>query len=118
MTTLVFRLRNVPDKEGEDVRVLLDEAGIDWYETTAGTWGIALPGIWVGNPAQAGQARLLIDAYQRELEARACDPATRPSFLERLGERPVAVISVLAFCAFVLYVSIHPFVQLVSDSSP
>ena len=118
MTTLVFRLRNVPDEEGEDVRGLLDEAGIDWYETTAGNWGIALPGIWVANPAQAEQARLLINHYQRELDARARNPAAQPSFLERLGERPVAVISIVAFCVFVLYISIHPFVQLASDSSP
>lgn len=118
MTTLVFRLRQVPDEEADDVRMLLDDAGIDWYETTAGNWGIALPGIWVGDPTEAERARRLIDTYQRELDERARGEGRAPTFRERLTEHPALVISVLAFCVFVLYVSVHPFMRLVTDSSP
>ena len=47
MPTLVFRLRNVPEDEADDVRALMDENEFDWYETSAGNWGIAMPGIWI-----------------------------------------------------------------------
>ena len=39
MATLLFRLRHVPDDEADDVRALLEENGIDFYETTPGNWG-------------------------------------------------------------------------------
>ena len=50
MATLVFRLRNVPEDEAQAVRTVLDTNNIDWYETTAGNWGIAMPGLWINNP--------------------------------------------------------------------
>ena len=42
MSKLLFRLRNVPDDEAEEVRQLLEEHGIETYETDAGNWGISL----------------------------------------------------------------------------
>ncbi|MGK0318613.1 MAG: hypothetical protein ACI9JP_000792, partial [Granulosicoccus sp.] len=39
MPTLVFRLRNVPEDEADDVRMLMNENDFDWYETSAGNWG-------------------------------------------------------------------------------
>jgi len=117
MTTLVFRLRNVPDDEADDVRALLDEARIDWYETTAGNWGIAMPGLWVEDGDEAMRARPLIDVYQRERAARMLAAREPVSTFARLRERPVASLAIIAFCAFVLYVSIDPFVALVAASA-
>lgn len=117
MTTLVFRLRNVPDEEADEVRALLDEARIDWYETTAGNWGIAMPGLWVADAAEAARARALVDDYQRERTARLAGRVETVPFATLLRERPLAVLAILAFCAFILYVSINPFLQLVARSS-
>jgi len=117
MTTLVFRLRNVPDEEADEVRSLLDEAGIGWYETTAGNWGIAMPGLWVGEADEAARARMLIDTYQRERETRIAASRAPLSTLARLRERPLAVLAVFTFCAFVLYVSINPFLELAARSA-
>ena len=117
MTTLVFRLRNVPEDEADAVRTLLDEARVDWYETSAGNWGIAMPGLWVGEPGEAARARALIDDYQRERAARRRDADDIVPFAARLRERPLAVLGIVAFCLFVLYVSINPFLRLVTDSS-
>ena len=117
MTTLVFRLRNVPDDEAEEVRALLDEARVDWYETTAGNWGIAMPGLWVADAEEAARARALVDVYQRERAERLAGRVETIPFVARLRERPLAVLAILAFCAFVLYVSINPFLRLAAESS-
>ena len=116
MSTLVFRLRNVPDEEADEVRALLDEARIEWYETTAGNWGIAMPALWVSDD-EARRARALIDAYQGERARRVAGYPPPPSFALRLRERPLAVLAIIAFCVFILYVSVNPFLQLVAHSS-
>ena len=123
MPALVFRLRNVPDDEADDVRALLEKAGIDHHETTAGNWGIAMPGLWVDDAGDAPRARSLIDAYQRERsvrlrgewDARRADGDV--SLVARLRERPFATVGIVVFCLFVLYVSVNPFLQLVARSS-
>ena len=117
MTTLVFRLRNVPDDEADDVRALLDEARLEWYETTAGNWGIAMPGLWIEDPADAVRARELIDAYQRARATRMSAARAEVSTFARVRERPLASLGIIAFCAFVLYVSIDPFIELVASSA-
>ena len=44
MTTLLLNLRQVPDDEAEEVRALLNEHRIAFYETTPSLWGIS-PGV-------------------------------------------------------------------------
>lgn len=119
MAALVFRLRNVPQDEIRDVVALLDEAGIDWYETDAGNWGIAMPALWLGDASELGRARALIERYQHErgVRLRAEHAGRRadgsaPTLIARLRERPLAALALCGFCAFVLYVSIEPFVRL------
>jgi len=119
MAALIFRLRNVPDDEAADVRALLDQHGIAWFETTAGNWGIAMPGLWVEDEADRERARALIDDYQQargqrlraEREARRVD-GIEPRFIDRLRERPLAIAAVLSFCAFIVYAMLSPFVRM------
>ena len=120
MAALAFRLRHVPEDEVRDVVALLDEAGIDWYETEAGNWGISMPALWVRRDEDLPRARELIERYQdargprvrAERDARAAE-GLEPTLAARLRERPLATLGALAFCAFVLYVSVEPFVRLV-----
>lgn len=123
MPELVFRLRNVPEDEADEVRALMDENDIDWYETSAGNWGIAMPGIWVKNPEDSHRARIHIDAYQqerrtvlREQHQRALENGDAPSLWQRIQEKPGQVAGITAFCLFILYVSINPFLQLIGYS--
>ena len=69
MSALIFRLRNVPEDEAMQVRDLLDEHRIDWFETAAGNWGIGMPGLWVKDADDAQRARTLIDTFQQELSS-------------------------------------------------
>lgn len=70
MSKLLFRLRGVPDDEAEEVRALLETHQIDFYETTAGNWGISMPAIWVRDESQYQQAKSLLDHYQAARSAR------------------------------------------------
>jgi len=123
MSALIFRLRHVPYEEAEAIRQLLSEHNIDWYETSAGNWGIAMPGLWVANDAQIEQARQLIDTYQqnhsatqRELHERQRQLGQSTTLIQRLIDYPFRSLGIILFCLFILYVSIHPFMQMIGYS--
>ncbi|MEE3087569.1 MAG: DUF6164 family protein, partial [Pseudomonadota bacterium] len=42
MAKLLFRMRDVPDDEAEEVRELLTQNKITFFETFAGNWGISM----------------------------------------------------------------------------
>jgi hypothetical protein len=124
MSALLFRLRNVPDDEADDIRALLEEQRVDYYETTAGNWGISMPGIWVEHDTDLERARKLIDVYQQQRHSSQRAEYTQrraqglePSLLEGLTQRPLLTLAVLAFCLFILYVTINPFLQLINFST-
>ena len=66
MSKLVFRLRNVPIDEAQDIRELLEGNNIAYFETSAGNWGISLPAIWIHESEKFEFTRQLIDEYQIE----------------------------------------------------
>lgn len=120
MPILVFRLRNVPEDEADDIRTLMDDNELDWYETSAGNWGIAMPGIWIRNDEDRYKARQLIDVYQHGRQASMRDNYHQEleqgrvvSFTQRLREHPLRVAGLVLFCLFILFVSINPFLQLI-----
>ncbi|MFK7854181.1 MAG: DUF6164 family protein [Granulosicoccus sp.] len=123
MSTLVFRLRNVPEEEAQSVRDLLDEHKLEWYETSAGNWGIAMPGIWVQDSSDAPKARSIINDYQQQHSERVrrdheSDLASGnvPTLTSRIQTQPFRMLGIVLFCLFILYVSINPFLQLIGYS--
>jgi hypothetical protein len=123
MSALVFRLRNVPEDEADDVRALLESHAIDCYETTAGNWGIAMPGIWVSDDSEAPRARALIDDYQQQrriIKRREYQSVVRsgeaPTLKQRIQAQPLRVLGIIAFCLFIVYVSINPFLKLIESA--
>lgn len=118
MPTLVFNLRGVPEDEAEDVRNLLTEQRIDFYETPAGKWGISVPAIWVHDDADAAVARQGIEAYESERAARAREAYRRrkaageaESLADRIKRRPLEVLGALCILLVVLYFSTRPFID-------
>lgn len=73
MSKLLFKLRHVPDDEAAEVRALLEENGIDFFETFAGSWGISFPALWLKDANQFTRARELLDVYQEERQTRMRD---------------------------------------------
>lgn len=70
MAKLLLNLRNVPDDEADDVRALLDEHAISYYETSPGFWNISLGAIWVRENADFPEAKRLMAEYQAQRGAR------------------------------------------------
>lgn len=123
MSALLFKLRNVPDDEAEDIRELMKAHGIETYETSAGNWGISMPAIWVQNDARLAEAKQLLAQYQqtRAIDARRTYNEDRrmghaPSFIQKMTERPFAVAGIILFCLFVIYAMTSPFIKLAMTS--
>lgn len=118
MAVRLFKLRDVPDDEAEDVRLLLSEHDISFYETNSGGFSIGTAAIWLHDDEKLDQARVLIDEYQkrRSVEQQAEYEKLRAAgeqvtFFDRFREHPVMVIVLLLFSLFILYVSLSPFLS-------
>jgi len=116
MPELLFKLRNVPADEAEDIRQLLSEHEIEFYETHAGGWGISMPGIWLPDASQLEQAKRLIDDYQqqRATAARAeweemRRQGTHPTLASKAMEHPLRFLLLAAAVLFILYLTLRPF---------
>jgi len=70
MSILFFNLRGVPADEADDVRQLLQENNIDFYETSAGMLGISLPAIWLHHQDDMPTAQRLFESYQQQRAGR------------------------------------------------
>lgn len=66
-----MNLRNVPDDEADDVRAMLDEHRIAYYETKPSRWGVSFGGIWVTDEADFAEAKRHMAEYQARRQQRA-----------------------------------------------
>lgn len=73
MAKLFLNLRNVPDDEADDVRALLEQHAIPYYETQPSSWGISAGGIWLSDAGDLPRAKTLMAAYQQQRRQRARD---------------------------------------------
>ena len=120
MSKQIFRLRNVPDDEAEEIRLLLREHGIEFYETPGGNWGISMPALWLNdeNEHRAEEAKGLIEQYQEERTVRIrreYEKLKQQGKHRRLSdvfrERPLEFIFYLLIVALILYLSTKPFLD-------
>lgn len=117
MPILLFKLNGVPEDEAEDIRALLDENRIDYYETDAGRWGISLAAIWLRDDRQLQGARDLINVYQQQrfVHAREVYEAKKAAgevetLLDRALADPLRFMLYLLAILLILYLSIMPFI--------
>jgi len=116
MAKLLFRLRHVPDDEADDVRALLEEQGIDYYETSPGNWGISMPALWLRDESQYEHAASLLTDYQQERARRMreeyleqCRQGEAPTLLQSFKRQPGRFLFYAGLSAAVLYLSISSF---------
>lgn len=116
MATLLFKLTHVPDDEAEEVRDLLHEHEIHFYETNAGRWRVGLDAIWLPDDTQTEQARLLIDNYQqarsvqqRQAYEELASKGEAPTVGKMLAAHPMRFIGFAVAIVFVLGLSTLPF---------
>jgi hypothetical protein len=123
MSVLLFRLRNVPDDEADDVRKLLHDNQIEFYETSAGSWGTSTAAIWLKHREELDKARELIDHYQqqRSIDQRNAYEELKKdrkhkTLIDSFRENPLRFIAYLVFIIVILYFSIKPFISLSSQA--
>ena len=119
MATLLIKLNGAPDDEVDELRQLLTDHHIDFYETDAGRWGFSVAAIWLKDDSQAGQARTLVDDYQqqRAVRIRAEHEAlrqagTHETLLKRFVRQPVSFLLYLLVIIVVLYLTLGPFIGI------
>jgi len=119
MSILFFSLRGVPEDEAEDVRALLIENNIDFYETSAGSWGISTPALWLYQPEDLEKIKPVFTAYQqqraltqreiyRELKARG----EIAGFFKHNLKKPLQFIIYSGIIVLMIYVSVKLLIEL------
>lgn len=119
MPTLLIKLNNSPDDEVQEIRQLLEENQIDFYETDAGRWGVSVAGFWLCDDTQLAQASELLHTYQQqryervrgEYEARHL-AGDKDTFLRRLFRSPLMIVLYILAILAVFYLTLMPFLEL------
>ncbi|MDX1491023.1 MAG: DUF6164 family protein [Pseudohongiellaceae bacterium] len=116
MAKLIFKLRNVPADEVDEVLLLLEQNNIDFYETKAGNWGISMPALWVQDDSEYDKARELISQYQAERAQRMraeyeelLEQGKAQTLLDSFVQQPIKFIAYTSLAALVVYLSTSTF---------
>lgn len=119
MAVLLMKLRYVPDDELAEIQQLLDEHALEYYTTTAGTWGISMPGLWLVDASRLQSARALLQDYAEQRQARARElyeamkeAGKQRTVLDIARENPLRFVLYIGIVALLVYISIVPFFRL------
>ena len=119
MAKLLLNFRGVPDDEIEEVRALLKDGEIEFYETEPNPWAISAGGIWLADDAQHERAMELLNTYQEQRGSAARAEYQRQkqsgeckTLIDKISEEPTRFILYIAAVAAILYFSIKPFLDL------
>lgn len=114
-----MKLRNVPADELDEIHALMEAHDIPVYETSAGSWGISLPALWLQDASRLIEAKALLDSYgvARQERAREEHEALKAAgkartFMDIARENPLRFIVYLALAGATAWFSITPFLQL------
>ncbi len=109
-------LGGVPDDEAEEIRKLLDDGGIDYYEVPASFLGISPAALWLRDSDRLPEAKALIDGYQFERAKRARSEyeslksrGEQQTLLDSAKNHPFRLLAYLVAMAAILYLSLSPF---------
>jgi len=119
MAKQLLKLRNVPADELVEIYELLESHDIEFYETSAGNWGISMPALWLTNEADYAEVRAMLDAYsmeryqrvRKEYEYLKLSGKAR-TFIDIAKENPFKVLLYLAIVFVLVYFSIAPFLSM------
>lgn len=116
---ILFKLNGVPDDEADDVRMLLADNAIDYYETSAGNWGVSMPAIWLTDADDYTRARALLDEYQQARTIRMRAEYERlkregknKTFVDAIREKPLQILMHLLIAVLVIYLSVRLVVDI------
>lgn len=121
MPELIFKLRNVPDDEIADIHRLLKENNINYYETSAGNWGISMPALWLKTDEQLKEAKQLLDEYQKQRAIKARKEykqlkaeGKNRTIMDEIREHPLRFFVYMAITVVLIYLPVKLFVGIMS----
>jgi len=116
MAKLLFKLNTVPDDEADEVRDLLEQSKIDFYETSSGNWGLSFAAIWLKDDSQLTQAKSLIEQYQADRFSRMSehhqmlkDSGQNLTRWQAFKQSPIKIVLAIIFVTALFYFSTVPF---------
>lgn len=122
MPIKIFTLRNVPDDEVSEIKQLLSDNAILFYETPAGNWGISSPSIWLEHDEDEEKAKALIHKYQANRHERARadyqeqkQQGSNKTLLDSFKQNPARFIFYIMIVSGLIYISTVPFVNFILD---
>ncbi|RFA27295.1 hypothetical protein CAI21_14735 [Alkalilimnicola ehrlichii] len=121
MAARLLNLAHLPEDEIAEIRELLEQHNIDFYETPPNRWGFNQGAIWLHDANQKPEAKRLLDEYQRERlrKARAdYEERKRAGAVETIGDRfrqnPLRFVLYIAIIGAILYLTLMPFIHLIT----
>ena len=109
-------LGGVPEDEADDIRELLENGNINYYEVPASFLGVSPASIWLQDCDQFPEAKALIDSYQFERAGHARSEyenlksrGEHKTLLDSIKDHPLRLLATLIAMAAVLYLSLSPF---------
>lgn len=119
MSVMLFKLRGAEEDEADDIRVLLAEHDIDYYETSNGAWGLGFAAIWLHSDELYTHAKSLIDKYQiqrtkqaKESFQQRCLEGRQITWWDVIKARPFQVMLTLIAVLIVAIFALTPFLFL------
>ncbi|HET9031522.1 MAG TPA: DUF6164 family protein [Dokdonella sp.] len=116
MSHLLLNLRHVPDDEIAEIRELLDQHHIAFYETEPNRWSISAGAIWIRDDNESTRAKELLTSYQQQRESRAKAEfesakrdGTAETFWSQMRSQPARLIMILFGAALFVALSLWPF---------
>jgi len=120
MAHMLINLRQVPEDEQNEIRDLLDENEIIYYETNAGFWGIGTVAIWLSGDEQLALAKNLLAEYQqaRSIRVRAEYEEAKKNgesrtLLSTFKAQPILFTLYLGLIVLLLSFFLMPFLSLI-----
>lgn len=116
MSKLLLNMRQVPEDEADDVRAMLREARLEFYETQPSRWGISYGGIWITEDGDLVEAKRLMADYQASRRERAraerateLRDGTAETFADVVRREPLRVLlTVLGILAMLALLALVP----------
>jgi len=116
VSNLIFKLNSVPDDEAEEIRQLLENAEIPFYETDSGRWGLGFAAIWIKEKEFLDQAKQIINDYQQERYQRITsehkaqeEAGEKISRIEFFMQTPIKFSLLIIFAVLLAYFTVAPF---------
>ncbi len=119
MPVMLFKMRQVEEDEADEIRTLLHDENIDFYETNNGRWGLGFAAIWLPDDKHLNQAKAAIDAYQEQRAEQAkaayaalCLAGEQATLWDKIKTKPIQVLFYALAALVVGLISLLPFIWL------